>query len=534
MHTPAWLSSSIFYELYPQSFYDTNGDGIGDLEGVIRKLDYIKSLGCDAVWMNPCFASPFGDAGYDVSDFYQVAPRYGTNEDLARLFREAHRRGMRICLDLVAGHTSNQHPWFKESAKAIPNKYSNWYVWSRSVWENDPGMITGFSERDGNYLANFFAFQPSLNYGYANPDPEKPWQLPVTHPDVQAVRAELFKIMRFWMDMGADGFRVDMAHSLVKGDKDLKATMVLWKEVRDMFDKDYPDCALLSEWSDPSKSIPGGFHVDFMLAFGQPPAYISLLRKEKGRDLNPFAKGGCSFFSRQGEGNIRDFLDTYLRHYEVTKNLGYIAIPSGNHDCTRLAIERSPREMELVFAFLMTMPGVPFIYNGDEIGVRQGGNLISKEGGYDRTGARTPMQWSRGANAGFSTADSSRLYLPIDSDPERPNVADQENDPHSLLSAVRRLAAFRKANSAFWQEGSFTPLLAESCRYPFVYERANAAQRFVVAINPGEKPVEVSFEMKQAARIVKPVMGNETQARYENGNCKFSMPGVAYVVFEVN
>src|ERR1700733_7523249 len=138
---PSWLSSAIFYEIYPQSFCDSNGDGIGDLPGVIEKLDYIQSLGCTAIWLNPCFVSPHGDAGYDVADFYKVGKRYGNNADLKRLFVEAHRRGMKVCLDLVAGHTSTDHPWFKESAKAKKNKYSNWYIWTDNGWKAPGGRL---------------------------------------------------------------------------------------------------------------------------------------------------------------------------------------------------------------------------------------------------------------------------------------------------------------------------------------------------------------------------------------------------------
>ena len=145
-----WLDSAIFYEIYPQSFRDSNADGIGDIPGIIEKLDYVKDLGCNAIWLNPCFESPFGDAGYDISDFYSVAPRYGTNADLKRLFDEAHRKGIKILLDLVAGHTSSEHPWFKESMKAQRNEYTDRYVWTNSIWVK-PGMncILGISERNG-------------------------------------------------------------------------------------------------------------------------------------------------------------------------------------------------------------------------------------------------------------------------------------------------------------------------------------------------------------------------------------------------
>lgn len=530
--SPAWLSTAIFYEIYPQSFLDTNGDGIGDLEGIIQKLDYIKSLGCDAIWLNPCFVSPFRDAGYDVADYYQVAPRYGTNADIVRLFNAAHERGMKICLDLVAGHTSDQHPWFQQSSSPLPNSYSNWYVWTNSVWDSGNSMVNGYGDREGNFLPNFFYHQPALNYGYANPDPERPWQLPVTHPDVQAVRAELFKIMRFWLDLGADGFRVDMAGSLVKSDPDYVETMKLWKQVREMFDSDYPDAVLMSEWSDPEKSILGGFHVDFMLNFGNPPAYISLLRKEKGRDLSPFTKGGHSFFDKQGKGNIREFLDTYLKHFEATKNHGFITIPSGNHDSTRVAMGRTREEIEVVFAMIMTMPGVPFVYNGDEIGTRQGLGLISKEGGYDRTGSRTPMQWDGSPNAGFSNAPADRIYLPIDPGPDRPTIASQESDPASLLNAVRGLARFRREHPALFGDADFVPLFAEPGVYPFVYQRSNASECFIIAINPSSSPSRAAFPVSNKIVSIQKVLGHEAECRLVSGKCELSIPGVSYAIFQ--
>ena len=175
MKIPAWLENAIFYEIYPQSFMDSNNDGIGDFKGIIQKLDYIKELGCNAIWMNPCFDSPFGDAGYDVADYYKAAPRYGTNDDLKLLFEEVHKRGMHILLDLVPGHTSTEHKWFKESLKAEKNEFSDRYVWTDSIWEEPEGMgcIRGISDRDGSCAVNFFSHQPALNYGFYNPDPQK-------------------------------------------------------------------------------------------------------------------------------------------------------------------------------------------------------------------------------------------------------------------------------------------------------------------------------------------------------------------------
>jgi maltose alpha-D-glucosyltransferase/alpha-amylase len=256
-HNPEWLEQAIIYEIYPQSFYDTNGDGIGDLPGVIEKLDYVKSLGANTIWLNPCFESPFSDAGYDISDFYKVAPRYGTNEDLRRLFDEARKRGIRVLLDLVAGHTSIECEWFKQSARHERNEYSDWYIWSNNIWTRMPPgsrqqFIAGTTERSGGYLPNFFPFQPALNYGFANPDPDLPWQQPVDAPGPRAVRAELKKIMKFWLDMGASGYRVDMAASLVKEDPGSRATIELWREIRGWLDREYPEAVLISEWGRPA------------------------------------------------------------------------------------------------------------------------------------------------------------------------------------------------------------------------------------------------------------------------------------------
>ena len=222
-----WLNDAVVYEIYPQSFYDTNGDGIGDLRGIIEKLDYIESLGFTAIWLNPINESSFRDAGYDITDFYKVASRYGTNDDYKELCDKAHSRGMKVIFDLVAGHTSVDHPWFIESSKDEKNQYTNRYIWTDDTFDNEEG-IAGYSERNGNYITNFFWSQPALNYGYAHPDPKKAWQLSVDHPDCIATKEELKKIIDFWIDLGTDAFRVDMAASLIKGDTDGSFMKAFW------------------------------------------------------------------------------------------------------------------------------------------------------------------------------------------------------------------------------------------------------------------------------------------------------------------
>ena len=298
--SPEWLKDTVFYEIYPQSFQDSNGDGVGDLPGIIRRLDYICGLGCNALWINPCFDSPFKDAGYDVRDYKKVAPRYGTNEDLCRLFAEAHRRGVRVLLDLVPGHTSDQHPWFKASARAEENEYSGRYIWTGSAFESIEGKpyISGMTDRDGAYMLNFFASQPSLNYGWLRRD--KPWMSAPDSPEALATREGMKDVMRFWLDLGCDGFRVDMADYLVKNDDESRsATSAVWRDVREMLDREYPEAALVSEWSAPRLAINrAGFHMDFYLDHWH-NGYNTLLRDYETEG------GDHSYFRKDGGGDIR-------------------------------------------------------------------------------------------------------------------------------------------------------------------------------------------------------------------------------------
>lgn len=475
---PQWLDNAIFYEIYPQSFNDTNADGIGDFQGIIEKLDYICNLGCNALWINPCFKSPFGDAGYDVADFYSVAPRYGTNEDLRRLFDEAHRRDMHVLLDLVPGHTSVEHPWFKESMKAERNEYTDRYVWTDSVWEEPQGIgcIRGISERDGSCAINFFSNQPALNYGFLNPT--LPWQQPMDAPGPRATLEELKNIMRFWLSMGCDGFRVDMAGSLVKHDIDSRGTIRLWQEIHTFLDAEFPAAAMVSEWGEPDKSLQGGFHMDFLLHFGS-SHYNDLFR--------------CAepFFSQRGKGDVSAFVQKYLENYEKSERKGLICIPSGNHDMDRLARSIQGDNLKIAFAFLLSMPGAPFIYYGDEIGMRYIENIPSVEGGYGRTGSRSPMQWDSSVNAGFSTAPKEKLYIRQDESADRPTAAAQMADENSLYHEIRRLIAVRQAHTALQSKGEIEFVYAEKDAYPLAYLRSSGEERILVVINPADR--EVSF-----------------------------------------
>lgn len=480
---PKWLDNALFYEIYPQSFMDSNGDGIGDFQGIIEKLDYIKELGCNAIWMNPCFESPFGDAGYDVSDYYRAAPRYGTNEDLKRLFEEVHQRQMHILLDLVPGHTSVQHKWFKESMKADKNEYTNRYVWTDSIWEEPEGMgcIRGISDRDGSCAVNFFSHQPALNYGFYKPDPDKKWQKSMDSEDAVATLEALKNIMRFWLGLGCDGFRVDMAGSLVKHDEDDKGTIKLWQNVRQFLDREFPEAAMVSEWGEPDKSLQGGFHMDFLLHFG-PSHYNDLFR--------------CAepYFSSRGKGDVSEFVAKYKENYERSGKKGLICIPSGNHDMDRLARAIHGDNLKIVFAFLLSMPGAPFIYYGDEIGMRYVENLTSVEGGYGRTGSRSPMQWDDSVNAGFSSAPVEKLYISQDNQPNRPTVKSQINDDNSLYNEIRKLIYVRQSHKALQSKGTIEFVYAEKNMYPFAYLRTDGDEKILIIVNPADR--QTSFSCK--------------------------------------
>ncbi len=478
---PMWLDNAIFYEIYPQSFMDSNGDGIGDFQGIISKLDYIQGLGCNAIWMNPCFDSPFGDAGYDVADYYKAAPRYGTNEDLKTLFEEVHKRNMHILLDLVPGHTSWEHPWFKESAKAEKNEFTDRYVWTDSIWESVEGMgsLRGISDRDGSCAVNFFTHQPALNYGFYQPDPTKKWQQSMEDEGPQATVEALKDVMRFWLNMGCDGFRVDMAGSLVKHDPESKGTIKLWQNVRAFLDAEFPNAAMIAEWGEPDKSIQGGFHMDFLLHFG-PSHYNDLFRCEE------------PFFSSRGKGDIYEFVQKYVENYEKSERKGLICIPSGNHDMDRLARYLKGDELKVAFAFLLAMPGAPFIYYGDEIGMRHVEGLTSVEGGYGRTGARSPMQWDASVNAGFSTAKKELLYIAQDPAEDRPTAEQAIADDNSLYNEIRRLISIRQSHGALQSKGEIEFLYAKKDVYPLAFVRFNGTEKICVIINPSDK--EVTFE----------------------------------------
>ena len=533
-HTPDWVHKAVFYQIYPQSFYDSNGDGIGDLQGILQKLDYIKSLGIDAIWINPFFDSPFLDAGYDIRNYFKIASRYGTNEDAKTLFAEAHKKGMKILFDFVTSYTSIENPWFKESAKGQPNKYSNWYIWTNNTWVPEDKFcgkfIQGYSERNGMFMRNFFWSQPAVNFGFGNPDTSKKWQLPCRHPDVMAVREEMKKVCRFWLDLGADGFRADMANELVKGEDPNRENVKFWQEIREMLNTSYPNAFIISEWSKPTDALDNAFHADFFHWVG---GYRDIAQAESWRILDGFSDG-FSYFDREGKGNMTNFLDKFMPQYSATKSKGYISVPFGNHDIARINVNRTTDELEMIAALGITLPGIPFIYYGNEIGMKQLYDLPQIEGSYNpRAGARSPMQWTAGKNLGFSTAASEKLWLPVDTAVNAPTVQSNEKDKNSLLNRIKKLISLKHSEPALAAYSEFTPLYAKTNTYPFVFSRANGKDIIVIIMNPIAKTSEATFDVKTVGSVFTLLAGKKLNISKSGTTVKVKVEGQSYAIYKL-
>ena len=508
-----WLESAVFYQIYPISFFDSNGDGLGDLKGIEQKVDYIKSLGVDAVWLNPFFKSPFKDAGYDISDYYQVDKKFGCNDDLVSLISAFKSRGIKVVLDIVIGHTSDKHRWFKKSANAKRNSYSDYFVWTDSVFTEYNGVIRGLYKRDGGYLPNFYACQPALNFGFENADEANAWKIHYKDERLAPVRREFINIMRYYLDLGVDGFRIDLAASIVKegatfshdalyddSEDDLQGVKWVWEQILGELRRDYKDKVFIAEWVLPQRSIKTcGFDVDF-LTHDTPP-FNSLYRNEKGTNLvdNDYFVRGFNYFSPDGEGSLKDFTKYIEYLYSTLGNKGLFTSPSGTHDEIRMATGKSPDMVKTIFAFLLTYKQIPFIYYGDEIGLEHDFSL-SKDGGGSRTGARTPMQWTEEKGRGFSIRKWT--YLPT-SYKKGQSVESQNGDENSILNAVRRLVKIRKEHPALHASANQTFI---ETGYPAVFKRVGGGESITVFINPSNQSVkrQVSYSkviMSQNADI---------------------------------
>jgi maltose alpha-D-glucosyltransferase/alpha-amylase len=452
-----WYKDAIFYEVYVRGFFDSNGDGHGDLRGLIEKLDYLRELGVDCLWLMPIYDSPLKDDGYDIADFRAIHPNLGTVEDFIALTEAAHARGLRIIADLVLNHTSDQHPWFQQARRSTDSPYRDYYVWSDTdEGYRDARIIFKDTEQSNwswdtvarqYYWHRFFHHQPDLNY------------------DNPRVRREILDVMAYWLDRGIDGFRVDAVPYLFEREgtscENLPPTHDFCKEMRRFVDERYPGTLLLAEANQwPHDLLPYfGDGDEFHMAFNFPlmPRLFMAIRREQCwpvieiMDQMPSIPSACQwalFLRNHDELTLemvtddeRDYMyREYAKDPRMRLNLGIRRrlAPLMDHD---------RRQVELLHSLLFTLPGSPMLYYGDEIGM--GDNIYVG----DREGVRTPMQWTGDRNAGFSRADPSQLYQAVLMDPgyhyQAINVEAQLRSPTSLLQWLRRLIRVRKKYPAF-------------------------------------------------------------------------------------
>jgi maltose alpha-D-glucosyltransferase/alpha-amylase len=530
-NNPGWLKSAIFYQIYPSSYQDSDGNGIGDIKGIQSRLDYIKSVGVNTLWINPIFESGFTDGGYDVIDFYKVDPRFGTNTDLVKFIKDAHEHGIHVLLDLVPGHSSDRSAWFLQSQEADTNlQHSNYYIWARNkpsdlTKEEETRWVEANKPRGKYYIKNYYDSQPALNYGYENPRPNHPWEQPVTAPGPGAVLQELKEIIAFWMDKGVDGFRVDMASSLIKNDPDKVGTMRLWNNITEWFGEKYPEGALLSQWSNPKQSIiGGGFNIDFFRA--------GTLLSSRGTPAKPI------YFNPDGDGSINDWYTAFKEQYGIAKGKGYLLFMTGTHGGQRMAsgnLGNDIEELKVAMTFYLLAPSMPSIYYGDEIGMKLLENSPEIDGSRTRSSSRTPMQWNNSVNAGFSAAPEGKIYLPIDSDLKRPTVAAEENDPNSLLNYVRSLLALRSSSEALGNVSNWELVSDVNKPYPMVLLRWIDGEKYIIAINPSGRKVEATISSTGADKAVFTI-GNTSKSSYRigrKGTDMVQLPPVSAAVYKL-
>lgn len=504
MKNPSWLKNAIFYEIYPQSFYDSNNDGVGDLNGISQKLDYIKELGCNALWLNPIFDSPFKDAGYDVRDYYKVASRYGSNDDLYNLIKECHKRGIHILLDLVPCHTSEEHEWFQKSSLAEHNEFSDRYVWTHNAFDKGNGnpFVGGEAPRNGCYAISFFNCQPCLNYGYYKK--ELPWQHALDDEEPLKTREAIKDVIKFYLDKGIDGYRVDMAACLVRNDHNEEGTMYVWENIFKDIKSKYPEAAFVSEWATPHRAIKCGFDMDFTLDHGWDGGngYHHLFR-DHIEDMDGNLIEDKSTFKLNSTQDFSAFLNEYLFEYNSIKDDGYFCFLTDNHDMIRIKEFYTNEELKLIYSFMFMMPGCPFLYYGDEIGMNYL-HIPTKEGGYMRTGSRTPMQWDNSLNKGFSKVkDKSKLYLPVEEDKSSPSVENALNDKDSLYYLFKELILLRQNNEELQSINNFEVYYSKFGSKLFAFTRGS----FLIVVNPSNNEYELN--LIDDYKIIK-IVGNKS------------------------
>lgn len=482
-----WYKHAIFYEVYVRAFMDSNSDGHGDIHGLIQKLDYLSDLGVDCIWVMPIYPSPLKDDGYDISDYYNVLPEYGSIEDFRELIEAAHKKDIRIIADLVLNHVSDKHPWFQDAITSRTSKYRDFFVWSDSdqVYQDARIIFIDTEKSNWSYEPNtgqfywhrFYSSQPDLNY------------------DNPAVQEEMINVMRFWLDMGIDGFRADAVPYLFEREstscENLPETHEFLKKIRSIVEQDYPGRILLCEANQWPRDVVHYFGKgdEFQMAFQfpvMPRIFLGLIDGEAEPIRWALSQTGtipescqwCTFLRNHDELTLEMVTDEERKvmwdHYAPQKrmrsNLGIRR---------RLAplLDNDRRKIELAYSILFTIPGTPIVYYGDEIGM--GDNIYL----HDRNGVRTPMQWDGSPLAGFTT--STKPFSPLikseDHEPSRVNVRDQVNDPNSLWHVIRNMIRIRKdhpflANEKIHWIQCGNPHLA-------VYKRVSTGEEIIVLQN---------------------------------------------------
>src|SRR5690554_5041924 len=504
LNDPLWYKDAIIYQVHVKSFYDSNNDGIGDFPGLIEKLDYIADLGVNTIWLLPFYPSPRRDDGYDIAEYRAVHPDYGRMADARRFIAEAHRRGLRVITELVINHTSDQHPWFQRARRAKKgSKARDYYVWSDDPEKYSGTRIIFLDTENSNWTWDpvagqyfwhrFYSHQPDLNF------------------DNPQVMKEVLSVMRWWLDTGVDGLRLDAIPYLIEregtNNENLPETHEVLKKIRAALDARYDDRMLLAEanqWPEDTATYFGdgdechmAFHFPLM-----PRMYMGLAQEDRHPITDivrqmPEIPDNCQwaiFLRNHDELTLemvteeeRDYLwRTYADDKRARINLGIRR---------RLAplMQNNRRKIELMNALLLSMPGTPILYYGDEIGM--GDNYYLG----DRDGVRTPMQWSSNGNAGFSRADPQQLYLPVVMDPtygyQAINVEGQDRDRSSLLNWMRRIVGVRKSHPAFGR-GSST-LLYPSNRKIIAYVREHEGERILCVANLSAAAQAVELDLAQ-------------------------------------
>ncbi|WP_395697988.1 maltose alpha-D-glucosyltransferase [Methylocella sp.] len=513
-----WYRDAIIYQLHVKSFFDSDNDGVGDFAGLTQKLDYVKDLGATAIWLMPFYPSPLRDDGYDISNYRDVNAAYGSLRDFKAFVREAHQRNLRVIIELVVNHTSDQHPWFQRARAAKPGSAArNFYVWSGTdqKYKGVPVIFCDIEKSNWSYdevagayyWHRFYAHQPDLNY------------------DNPKVIEAVLDVMRFWLDMGVDGLRLDAVPYLVERDgtpcENLPETHAIIRKIRAAIDADYPDRMLLAEanvWPEEAREYFGDgdeCHMAFNFPL-MPRIYMALAQEDRHpitdilRQTPDLPEGGqwAIFLRNHDEMTLamvtdkeRDYLwSFYAADKRARINLGIRR---------RLAplLEKDRRKIELLNSLLFSMPGTPVVYYGDEIGM--GDNIYLG----DRDGVRTPMQWSVDRNGGFSRADPARLFLPAIQDPVygfyAVNVEAQLASPSSLLTWTRRMIAVRRSTAAFGR-GTLR-FLYPANRKTLAYLRESEDERILCVVNVSRAPQAVELDLSEfrGAQPVEMTAGSE-------------------------